>query len=133
VKFLQENLILIAAAFVSGGLLVWPLVNRRAAGASLNHIAATRLMNDSGALVLDVRAAGEYTGGHAPNSKNIPLIDLDKRLAEVSKEKPVIVLCATGTTAGKAAATLRKAGHDKVYVLTGGIQAWREAGMPVVK
>jgi rhodanese-related sulfurtransferase len=133
VKFVQENLILIAAAVVSGGLLLWPLVNRRAAGASVNHIAATRLINDSNAQILDVRAAGEYTGGHTPNSKNIPLIDLEKRLAEVSKDKPTIVLCATGATAGKAAATLRKAGHDKVYVLTGGIQSWREAGMPVVK
>ncbi len=132
-KFLQENLILIAAALISGAMLLWPLINRRGAGATLNHIGATRMINDANAQLLDIRAAGEYASGHAPNSKNIPLVDLEKRLAEIPKDKPTIVLCATGMTAGKAASTLRTAGHDKVFVLDGGIKSWRDAGMPVVK
>ncbi len=132
-KFLQENMILIAAAFISGGLLIWPLVNRRATGATLNHIGATRMINDSNAQILDVRAANEYAAGHAPNSKNIPLADIDKRLAEVPKDRPTIVVCAAGNAAGKAADALRKAGHDKVFVLEGGLQSWRTAGMPIIK
>jgi rhodanese-related sulfurtransferase len=133
VKFLQENLVLIAAAFVSGLMLLWPLINRRAAGASLNHIGATRLINDHNATILDVRPNTEYAAGHVANSKNIPLEDIDKRLAEVSKDKPVIVVCAVGQKAGKAAALLRAGGMTQVFVLDGGLTAWREAGLPVVK
>lgn len=133
VKFLQENLIYVAAAVVSGSLLVWPLINRRGSGAAVNHIGATRLINDANAQLIDIRASGEFAAGHIPNSKNIPLVDLDKRLAEVPKDKPTIVVCALGATASKAAATLRTAGHEQVHVLEGGLQKWREAGMPVVK
>lgn len=132
-KFLQENLIFVAAAAVSGGLLLWPLINKRGAGATVNHIGATRLINDSNAQLVDIRASGEFAAGHVPNSKNVPLVDLDKRLNELPKDKPIIVVCAMGTTASKAAATLRTAGHSQVFVLEGGLQRWREAGMPVVK
>jgi rhodanese-related sulfurtransferase len=133
VKFLQENMILIAAAFGSGLMLLWPLVARRSAGASLNHIGATRLINDHNATILDVRPNTEFTVGHVANSKNIPLEDIDKRLGEVSKDKPVIVVCAVGQKAGKAAGLLRAAGLTQVFVLDGGLTAWREAGLPVVK
>jgi rhodanese-related sulfurtransferase len=133
VKFLQENIILIAAAFVSGLMLLWPLINRRAAGAALNHIGATRLINDHNATILDVRPNTEFAAGHVANSKNIPLEDIDKRVGEVSKDKPVIVVCAVGQKAGKAAAQLRASGLTEVFVLDGGLSAWREAGLPVVK
>ncbi len=132
-KFLQENIILIAAAFVSGLMLLWPLINRRAAGASLNHIGATRLINDHNASIIDVRPNAEFTAGHVANSKNVPAEDLEKRLSEIAKDKPVIVVCAAGQKAGKSAAQLRAAGYTEVFVLDGGIGAWREAGLPVVK
>jgi rhodanese-related sulfurtransferase len=133
VKFLQENIILIAVAFGSGLMLLWPLINKRAAGASLNHIGATRLINDQNATILDVRPNTEFAVGHVVNSKNIPLEDIDKRISEVSKDKPVIVVCAVGQKAGKAAALLRAAGLTQVFVLDGGLTTWREAGLPVVK
>jgi rhodanese-related sulfurtransferase len=133
VKFLQDNIILIAAAFVSGAMLLWPLINRRAAGASVNHVGATRLMNDHNATVIDVRAPAEFDAGHVANSKNIPLEDVSKRLGELAKDKPVIVVCQTGPRASKAAASLREAGFAQVFVLDGGVNAWKEAGLPTVK
>ena len=132
-KFLQENIFLIVMAFISGAMLMWPMVARRQGGATLNNIGATRLINDSNAQVLDVRAANEFTAGHLTNAKNIPLVDLSKRLDEVKKDKPVIVVCARGTTAAKAAVDLRKAGVPEVFVLDGGLQAWVDAGLPTVK
>lgn len=131
-KFFIENWGLILLAFVSGGMLVWPMVARQRAGASLDTLAATRLMND-GAVVLDVRDNGEYAGGHLPNSKNIPTGDLEKRMAELPAGKPLLVVCATGQRSGKAASLLRKAGRDQVFCLDGGLGAWRQAGLPVVK
>lgn len=131
-KFVTENLLLIAIAFVSGAMLIWPLVNRRFAGPALDTLAATRLIND-GALVLDVRENGEFTAGHLPGAKNIPLSQLDKRAAELPAGKPVLICCETGARSGRAAGMLRKSGRDQVFNLDGGLSAWKQAGLPVVK
>jgi rhodanese-related sulfurtransferase len=133
VKFFQDNIFIIVAAFVSGAMLLWPFINRRAAGATVNHVGATRLINDHNAQILDVRSAAEYAVSHVANSKNIPLDEIEKRRAELQNEKPVIVVCQTGQRASKAAGQLRAAGLSQVFVLDGGVQAWKEAGLPTTK
>jgi rhodanese-related sulfurtransferase len=133
VNFFTENIFLIIIAFASGAMLMWPLVNRQLAGATLDTLRATRLINDSGAVVLDVRGADEYASGHLPNSRNIPVGDLDKRMAELPANKPIIVVCASGSRAGRAAAALRKSGRSDVFCLDGGISGWQQAGLPVTR
>lgn len=132
VKFIIDNLLLIAIAFVSGALLMWPLIGRRTAGPMLDTLAATRLIND-GAVILDVRENAEFAAGHLANAKNIPVADIDKRASELPAGKPVLVMCAMGQRAGKAAGALRKLGREQVFSLNGGLKAWRDAGLPVVK
>ena len=132
-NFIVENAVLIAIAFASGAMLLWPMLQRRAGGPALDTLGATRLINDTGAVVLDVREPAEFAGGHLPNSKNIPLGDLDKRVAELPAGKPVLVCCATGARSGRAAAVLRKGGREQVFNLAGGVQGWRQAGLPLVK
>jgi rhodanese-related sulfurtransferase len=132
VKFFVDNWGLILLAFVSGGMLLWPAILRQRAGAVVNATGATRLMND-GAIVLDVRDSGEFAAGHLPNSRNIPTVDIEKRVGELASGKPVLVVCANGQRAGRAAITLRKSGRDPVYCLEGGVAAWRTAGLPIVK
>lgn len=131
-KFIIDNLLLIGIAFVSGALLLWPLIARRSAGPLLDTLAATRLIND-GASVVDVRPAAEFSAGHLPNAKNIPVAEIEQRMKELPQGKPILVVCNIGQVAGKAAAALRKAGRDPVFSLNGGLKAWREAGLPVVK
>ena len=131
-KFVTENYLLIIIAFASGAMLLWPLINRQLAGASVNTLQATRLIND-GAVVLDVREAGEYATGHLPSSRHIPSAELDKRLGELPSGKPVIVVCASGSRAARAASALRKAGRADVFCLDGGVSGWQQAGLPVVK
>jgi rhodanese-related sulfurtransferase len=132
VKFVTENIFLIVIAFVSGGMLLWPLINRQLAGATVNTLQATRLIND-GAVVLDVREPAEFGAGHLANSRNIPTGELDRRLAELPAGKPVVVVCASGPRSARAAAVLRKAGRTDVFCLDGGVSGWRQAGLPVVK
>ena len=132
-SFVTENIFLIAIAFVSGGMLLWPFIMKRTAGASLDTLGATRLINDTNAVVLDVRAPGEFEAGHLPNARNIPLDDLERRSVDLPAGRPVIVCCATGVRSAKAAASLRKAGRQDVFNLDGGLNAWRQAGLPVVK
>jgi rhodanese-related sulfurtransferase len=132
-KFLVDNLFLIAIALISGTMLAWPAIMRRTGGASLSTLAATRLINDSNAVLIDVREPAEFNAGHVNNARNIPMADIAKRAADLPSGKPIIVICANGQRAGRAAAALRSAGRDAVYCLDGGIQAWQQAGLPTVK
>lgn len=131
--FLYQNIVLIVIAFGSGALLLWPLIQRRSSGPALDTLGATRLINDTHATVLDIRAPGEFEAGHLPNARNIPVDELEKRAGELPANKPVLVCCATGARSGRAAGILRTAGRDQVFSLDGGLQAWRQAGLPVVK
>ncbi len=62
--------------------------------------------------VIDVRTPGEFQGGHAPGSRNIPLDQLEARLGEVDRLRPVILCCATGSRSGMATQWLRALGYD---------------------
>ena len=62
-KFVSDNIFLVAVAVVSGGMLAWPVVRRGATGSSVSTLQATQLMNQQNALVLDVRDAAEYQKG----------------------------------------------------------------------
>ena len=94
---------------------------------------ATRTINDQNALILDVRTADEFEDGHLPGARNIPANEIVKRGAELPAGKPVIVVCASGNRAGKAAAALRTGGRQDVFCLDGGIAQWQQAGLPLVK
>ena len=131
-QFFIDNALLIAVAFVSGAMLLWPLIRSRAGGPALTTLQATQLINSKHAQVVDVRDAAEFARGSLPNAKNIPLPELATRAPkELKKDRPVIVLCNAGNIAGRAAAQLRASGLSEVYVLAGGLAAWREAGLPV--
>jgi rhodanese-related sulfurtransferase len=131
VQFFVDNLLLIAVAFVSGAMLVWPLVRSRASGTALTTMQATQLINDRHAAVIDIRSADEFSKGSLPHARNIPANKIGERAGELKKDKPVIVVCANGKMAGRAAADLRSRGLAEVYVLNGGLAAWREAGLPL--
>jgi rhodanese-related sulfurtransferase len=132
VTFVTENIFLFAIAFVSGAMLLWPIISRRGAN-GLDTLAATRMINDTDALILDVRAPGEFEAGHLPGARNIPLADLPKRAGELPAGRPVIVCCNTGATSVRGVGELRKSGRDQVFNLDGGLNAWRQAGLPVVR
>jgi rhodanese-related sulfurtransferase len=133
-KFFTENVLLFAVAFISGAMLLWPVLRRGAGGAGVDPARATQMLNREHATLIDVRSAEEYAKGHVAQAKNIPLDQLASRSSEAgSKDKPVILMCATGQTAGKGAATLRAAGFTNVVTLLGGLGAWQTAGLPTVK
>jgi rhodanese-related sulfurtransferase len=123
-EFLQQNMIWVALAVVSGGMLLWPLV---AGGnvARLTPAQATLLMNREDALVLDVRETGEWTSGHIAGARHITLAQLEKRLSDIEKfkDRPIIICCASGNRSSSACGQLKKGGFDKVFSLAGGISA----------
>jgi rhodanese-related sulfurtransferase len=131
VQFFIDNIILIAVAFVSGAMLVWPAIRGRASGPTLSTLQATQLINSRNPQIVDLRKAEDFVKGSLPNARNLPSEKLNERLGELKKDKPVLLVCATGTSAGRIAALLRSRGFAEVFVLAGGIAGWREAGLPL--
>ena len=132
--FLQNNIALIVAAVASGGLLLWQLLRRPRH--EIGTMVAVQLINYKDGLVLDVREGSEYDSGHIPNSKHIPADKLEERLHELEKfkEKPIVLIHRSGVnTTGKAGSILRSHGFAHVHDLGGGIDAWRQAHLPIVK
>ena len=134
-KFVLDNVFLIAIAFVSGAMLVWPLLRRGAGGPSVNTLEATQMINRQDALMLDVREQAEYAQAHILNARGLPLSQLETRVGDLEKfkDKPVIVYCATDNRSSSAVATLKKHGFTNVVNLSGGFAAWQQAGLPVQK
>jgi rhodanese-related sulfurtransferase len=133
VQFITDNLLLIAMAVSSGALLIWPMLRDRAAGPSVTTLMATQMINTRHAQLVDVRSADQFATGSVPNARNIPLVEIGQRAGELRKDRPVIVICDQGRASGRAALKLRAGGIGEVYVLAGGVAAWREAGLPVRK
>jgi rhodanese-related sulfurtransferase len=134
--FFQENWILILVAFISGAMLVWPLVQRRLSPMKeLGTLGVTHLVNTRDALLLDVRETAEYEGGRLPNAMHVPLSQIESRAAELGKHvaRPVIAYCELGNRSRMAGGALAKAGFAEIYHLNGGIRAWRDAGLPIEK
>jgi rhodanese-related sulfurtransferase len=92
-------------------------------------------MVSQGALLLDVREPAEYVAVHAPSAKLIPLGEVGSRLKELDayKNKPIAVMCRSGRRSAKAVALLQEAGFTQVSNVQGGIQAWEQAGLEVIK
>lgn len=82
---------------------------------------------------IDVRTADEYADGHINAAILIPVQDLEKRMAEVPKDKQVYLYCRSGRRSEAAASMLAKAGFSNIENVLGGIIAWQKAGYPVVK
>ncbi|MBK7950917.1 MAG: rhodanese-like domain-containing protein [Deltaproteobacteria bacterium] len=107
-----------------------------ASGAVAEIAPQTLLSQPAGeSLVLDVRTPEEYAAGHVPNAINIPHDALESHLAELESRKdgPVVVYCKSGRRAGMAAEALTQAGFTNLLHLTGDMEAWSAAGLPVEK
>ncbi|MFM2056114.1 MAG: hypothetical protein RLY71_499 [Pseudomonadota bacterium] len=132
-NFLLDNWIWIVTALVSGGLLLWPSLSGGGAGA-VSASEAVQLINREKAVVVDVCEPTEFAGGHIKGARNIPVGQVaDGKGLPSNKALPLVLVCASGMRASRAAGTLRKAGFERVHVLSGGMSGWREAGLPVEK
>lgn len=132
-KFLIDNWMLILLAASSGGLLLWQALQKNAGG-GVSTAEAVRLINREKGVLIDVSEPAEFAAGHAVGARNIPFGSLEgaKELPG-NKTLPLVLICPTGARAGRAAGLLRKAGHEKATAVSGGLAAWREAGLPVDK
>jgi rhodanese-related sulfurtransferase len=134
VKFILDNWMLIAVALSAGAMLLMPVIQGAGQGA-LTPDLAVQLINREKAVLVDVCEPDEFAGGHILGAKNIPLGQLEQKLAGAVKNKtlPMILVCKSGMRSSRAVAVAKKLGFEKAQSLAGGMGAWRSANLPVEK
>jgi phage shock protein E len=87
---------------------------------------------DTSMIILDVRTPEEFAAGHVPGAINIPYTHLPARLSELSDagDKDVVLYCATGVRAERAAQRMREQGYTRLLHLDGDMKAWDEKNRP---
>jgi rhodanese-related sulfurtransferase len=133
-EFLLKNWMLVLTAAVSGFFLLWPQIKGKGGAGSVGTVEAVRLINREKAVLIDVSEPEEFAKGHPNGARNVPLSRLEgaKELPS-NKALPLVVVCPTGSRASRAVGLLRKAGYANVQSLAGGLNAWREANLPIEK
>jgi rhodanese-related sulfurtransferase len=92
-----------------------------------------RLAAEPAPFLLDVREPWEYQEGHVPGAQLIPLGELEQRVNEVPRDRPVLAICHSGQRSLAAAGYLQQLGYASVSNVDGGTAAWIERGYPVDK
>lgn len=133
-KFILDNWMLIVIAVASGSMLLLPVI-QGAATAGLDPTGAVQLINREKAVVIDVCEPSEFAAGHVGGAKNLPLAELEAKLAGTVKNKslPLILVCQSGMRSGRAVAVAKKLGYERAQSLGGGLAAWKAANLPVEK
>ena len=102
--------------------------------ASLSPSEAQERLSQADVLLLDVRTILEFSGSQVPGSLNLPLdaLSSDSLKKRLGGKEPIeiLILCQSGKRAGKAAAILARDPAWK-HVVEGGLQQWREEGLPI--
>ncbi len=126
---------------LAGGLLVMIVVvlafelrERGAAAFAVAPNEAIRLAN-AGAVLVDLRSPNQFKDGHIAGARNLPgdQIAADPKAAAKLADKTVVLYCDTGATTAAAQRTLTQAGAKNVFSLRGGLAAWKQENLPVVK
>lgn len=81
-------------------------------------------------LLVDVRSPAEFAEGHITGARNMPLQDIEQRLKELPKDKPIVLYCRSGSRSSMALRMLRSAGYENIYN-AGGVSELAKQGLPV--
>jgi glyoxylase-like metal-dependent hydrolase (beta-lactamase superfamily II)/rhodanese-related sulfurtransferase len=123
--------------YLEDGLSGWEAMGLPVTSGDVEDVQAkalsTLLQDDAPPVVLDVREPWEYESGHLPGAVLIPLGQLSQRFSELDPERPVAVICQSGSRSQSAAMLLAQKGFGKIYNVMGGMNAWERHGLPVTR
>ncbi len=134
--FISNHLWLCLLFIALLGVLVFTELMRLGRGfKELTPAMLTQLINRDDAMVFDLSPRIEFDKGHVPGARHVELDQFDPESDKLKKirEKPVVMVCKSGSVSAKAAGRLRKAGFTRVHTLGGGTEAWRRADLPLAK
>ena len=94
-----------------------------------------KLQNRESAVVVDICEAEAFRKGHIAQAINLPLAQIKDKIVKLNKykDKPIIVACQNGNQSAKAVSILRSNEFTQLYILEGGLAAWRKENLPLVK
>lgn len=95
-------------------------------------VAQAAELQERGAFLVDVRQPEEFAEGHIAGSTLIPLDDLESRLAEVPRDRAVVVVCHSGNRSRHGRDILLQAGYSQAVSMSGGLSAWESEGRTTV-
>ncbi|MDQ6999814.1 MAG: rhodanese-like domain-containing protein [Mariprofundus sp.] len=130
-QFMQQNAVYIFLALFIGWMLWQRIIAPKLSGVKTISAGEYLQMRKQPHTLLDVRQPGEWASGHPKTAMHIPLGEVAKRMNEIEKDKPVVVICASGNRSAMAATALAKSGFATVYNFSGGMSAWQGAGLPL--
>jgi len=135
-EFISANWYLFAMLAVIVLLLSIDPAARGAGGTKkISPLQLPQLQNRESAVVVDICEAEIFKKGHIEQAINLPLSQIKDKIAKLNKHKskPIIISCQTGSQAAKAASILRSNEFSQLYILEGGMAAWKKENLPVVK
>ncbi len=127
----MDGQVIVGAVVAVGGVLLARHFLFGGRYQTVGPVEAKRLLDAGGALLLDVRTAGEFAAGKIKGAKLIPLAELSRRLQELPATGTVVVYCAVGGRSRVAAKVLGQREGSTIYNLAGGLVAWQKAGFPI--
>lgn len=83
-----------------------------------------QMKNNKNLQIIDVREPSEFSGGHIPGAKNIPLGQLSLRYQEIDANKETAVICLSGGRSSRACEFLSGVGYAKIHNVMGGMSSW---------
>jgi hydroxyacylglutathione hydrolase len=123
--------------YIAEGLDVWQRMGLPLAAGDVKDIEPQELQellqSDARPVVVDVREPWEYKQGHVPGAVLMPLGQLASLVGELDTEKPVAVICASGSRSQSAAALLGQKGFKTIYNVVGGTGAWKYSNLPLAR
>ena len=101
----------------------------------LTPAALTLLINRENPLLVDLSNQPDFEKGHIAGAKHVVMSQFDPESKDLAKVKdfPIAVYCKSGTSSAQAAARLVRAGFKHVFMLGGGLNGWKQAGMPTTR
>lgn len=96
---------------------------------------AVQMINHQNAVVFDIRTETEFSTGHIVGAEQLTAATLDKKMPHLAKylQQPIIIGTTNGQDTTKMMTLLREKGFSRIFILSGGMQNWKSAGMPMVK
>jgi rhodanese-related sulfurtransferase len=98
---------------------------------SIDVVGARDRVEDAAAIIVDVREPNEFAAVRVEGSALYPLSTFVHRFAELPRDRPLLLLCRSGSRSVAATAHLLRNGWSDAVNVTGGIDAWMRAGLPV--
>lgn len=121
------------SCLIMATLLLSPLTVAAASRNLAPREAASLQRQNKDVFLLDVRTFGEYGQFRLEGARLIPIDQLAGRLVEIPRNRPILIYCAVGSRSSQVANYLVRQGYAEVYNLSGGIYAWAQQGLPVLK